>query len=179
MKTLTKFFNPIFNQSHSIAHYEVIENETLKNSDLKGLSISGSLFSLTTFVNVTFESCVFYGSVIKNSTFSNCNFIDCRFEFCEITETDFRGTSFQNCSWDFSPIRGNFFMYCDLDGKTTFFAGKEENEMISCRCNEDVTWEEALAPTDEEVSTEKHYDNLSDYLGDKTRTILTMFKIAA
>ncbi|MCO4792551.1 MAG: pentapeptide repeat-containing protein [Bacteriovoracaceae bacterium] len=134
MNTLTKFFNPFWNDSYTNGQYEVIENEVLKASDLKGLTISGSLFSLTTFKNVTFESCVFFGSRMENCTFVDCKFINCDFQFTTAEHCNFEAVSFSNCKWDVSPIRKNIFEDCLFDDKTSYFAKKASNfnKLSSC-----------------------------------------------
>lgn len=179
--TLTKFFNPIYNQVHDIAHYEVIENEVIDARVLNKLSISGSLFSLTTFNGVTFESCVFYGSIFKNCTFSGCKFLNCRFEFGEILECDFRGTTFENCFWDFTTLESNILNLCNIDGKTSFYLHKEENQLYGCVLSGPLSWEEVFT-TQEEVLPplpEENVFSLTEYLEEKTRTLLHIFNLAS
>lgn len=181
--TLTKFFNPIYNQVHDIAHYEVIENEVINARVLNKLSISGSLFSLTTFNDVTFESCVFYGSVFKNCTFSGCKFLNCRFEFGEIIECDFRATTFDNCFWDFTVLSANVLNLCKIDGKTSFYLHKEDNELHGCILAGPVSWEEVLSAPEDEVPpaipVDENVFSLSEYLEEKTRTLMHIFNLAS
>jgi uncharacterized protein YjbI with pentapeptide repeats len=140
MNTLTKFFNPLLNNSLQDARYEIIENEDLNSCDFNELTISGSLFSLTTFKNVTFESCVFFGSRLENCNFVNCCFKDCSFQFTTLEHCNFVHTIFTNCMWDIAPLKKNSFEACELDAKTLFYATKDNNfnKLIACSSHKDM-----------------------------------------
>ena len=174
MKTLTRFINPVFEESVDAAKYEVVENEIIKSSILEDLTISGSLFSLTTFTGVTFKSCVFFGSRMENCNFVGCKFIDCKFEFSHISHCNMQSVEFENCEWEFSSISKTSINHGKVDAKTMFYISKGQNTSENILCPLPESWDEAQMLLLETEQRQEACDSPKEW----GKTLVNFFKAA-